>query len=166
MECITVTSDKKNTHQFKQPKMKKIKVVIKNHPTLGLNRAVQFEGIEYLSYTLSEAKLIWHERFLDEAGEIIEDDTIPIRRIVTPISNANKVTAQGVMIIPENVMALNPIGVDESEEDYKLRIEQVTELLLETSIPEFDFWMGMVKWHGLIKQAAGLLETFDRFDRV
>ena len=146
--------------------MKKIKVNIKNHPTLGLNRAVQFEGIEYLSYSLSEAKLIWYERFLDEAGEIIEDDTIPIRRIVTPISNENKVTAQGVMIIPENVMAMNPIDVDESEEDYKLRIEGITALLLETAIPEFDFWMGMVKWEGLIMQAGTLLETFNRFDKT
>jgi hypothetical protein len=145
--------------------MEKIKIVIKDHPTLGLNRAVQFEGIEYLSYTLSEAKLIWHERFLDESGEIMQDDTIPIRRIVSYISNENKVTAKGIMIIPENVMAMNPIGVDESQEDYKLRIEQVTALLLENAIPEFDFWMGVVNWNDIVTQAATLLESFNRFDR-
>ena len=145
--------------------MEKIKIVIKNHPTMGNKRAVEFEGVEYLSYSLSEAKLIWHERFLDEAGNIIGDDTIPIRRIVTPISNENKVTPQGVMITPENVMAMNPILQDELEEDYKLRIDAILAEQKLTEIPEFDFWMNVVNWNGIVTQAATLLESFNRFDR-
>jgi hypothetical protein len=146
--------------------MKKIKIVIKDHPTMSNKRAVEFEGVEYLSYSLGEAKLVWHERFLDELGKIIQDDTILIRRIVSYISNDNKVTPQGIMIIPENVMVMNPIGETESEQDYKLRIEQITALLLETAIPEFDFWIGVVNWNDIVTQAATLLESFDRFDRL
>jgi hypothetical protein len=146
--------------------MEKIKVVIKNHPLMGNKRAVEFEGVEYLSYSLREAQLVWHERFLDNDWNLIDSKIIPVRRIVSHISNENKVTAQGVMIIPENVMAINPIDVDESEGDYKLRIEKVTALLLETAIPEFDFWMGVVNWNDIVTQAATLLESFDRFDRL
>jgi hypothetical protein len=121
---------------------------------------------------MKEASLVWHERFLDVNGEIIDGSTISIRRIITPISNTNSVNAQGVMIfkagtaIIENIMALNPIVLDESLEDYELRIKDMLPSLLATSIPEFDFWMVAVGWDALITQAAGLLETFNRFDRI
>jgi hypothetical protein len=145
--------------------MEKIKIVIKDHPLMGNKRAVEFEGVEYLSYSLSEAQLVWHERFLDNDGNLIDSKIIPVRRIVSYMSNENKVTPQGIMIIPENVMVMNPIGETESEEDYKLRINEVTALLLETAIPEFDFWMGVVNWNDIVTQAATLLESFNRFDR-
>jgi len=146
--------------------MEKIKIVIKDHPTMGNKRAVEFEGIEYLSYTLEEAKLVWHERFLDNDGNLIDSKIIPIRRVVTPISNQNKVYETGVLIDRENMVTLNPIGLDETEEDYTIRINEQLASDLLTGIPEFDFWMNAVGWESLVIQAGTLLESFNRFDRT
>ena len=146
--------------------MEKIKIVIKDHPKMGNKRAVEFEGIEYLSYTLEEAKLVWHERFLDNDGNLIDSKIIPIRRVVTPISNQNKVYETGVLIDRENMVTLNPIGLDETEEDYTIRINEQLVLDLLTGIPEFDFWMNAVGWESLVIQAGTLLESFNRFDRT
>jgi len=145
--------------------MDTIKVVIKDHPLMGNKRAVEFEGVEYLSYALSEAQLVWHERFLDNDENLIDSKIIPVRRIVSHISNTNKVTPDGIMISTENVALLNPMLDNESEEEYKDRIEElVTEQEL-TSIPEFDFWMEKVGWRPLVIEAATLLEYFGRFDK-
>jgi len=145
--------------------MEKIKIVIKDHPTMGNKRAVEFEGVEYLSYSLGEAQLVWNERFLDKDGNLIDSKIIPVRRIVSHISNANKVTPQGVMISRENSIFVNPIKEGESEEDYSLRIDNIVSEQELTGIPEFDFWMSVVNWKNIVTQAATLLESFDRFDR-
>jgi len=145
--------------------METIKIVIKDHPLMGNKRAVEFEGVEYLSYALSEAQLVWYERFLDNDGNLIDSKIIPVRRIVSHISNTNKVTPEGIMISTENVAFLNPMLDNESEEEYKDRIQElVTEQEL-TSIPEFDFWMEKVGWRPLVIEAATLLEYFGRFDK-
>jgi len=145
--------------------MNNIIITIKNHPITGLKRAIEFEGVEYLSYSLSEAQLVWYERFLDNDGNLIDSNIIPVRRIVSHISNANKVTPQGVMISRENSIFVNPIKEGESEEDYNIRINAILEEQESTEIPEFDFWMNVVNWGAIVTQAATLLESFDRFDR-
>jgi hypothetical protein len=145
--------------------MEKIKVVIKDHPTMGNKRAVEFEGVEYLSYSLSEAQLVWHERFLDKDGNLIDSNIIPVRRIVSNISNANKVTAQGIMISRENSIFVNPIMEGEPEENYSIRIDAIIAEQKLTEIPEFDFWMSRVGWGPLIIEAATLLEFFKRYDK-
>lgn len=145
--------------------MEKIKIVIKDHPTIGNKRAVEFEGVEYLSYSLGEAKLVWHERFLDNDGNLIDSKIIPVRRIVSHISNANKVTPQGIMISRENSIFVNPIMEGEPEENYSIRIDAILAEQELTQIPEFDFWMSRVGWGPLIIEAATLLEFFNRYDR-
>jgi hypothetical protein len=145
--------------------MDNIKIVIKDHPLMGNKRAVEFEGIEYLSYALSEAKLVWHERFLDNDGNLIDSKIIPVRRIVSHISNANKVTPQGIMISRENSIFVNPIMEGEPEENYSIRIDAILAEQELTQIPEFDFWMEKVGWRPLVIEAATLLEYFGRFDK-
>ena len=145
--------------------MEKIKIVIKDHPTMGNKRAVEFEGVEYLSYSLGEAQLVWNERFLDNDGNLIDSKIIPVRRIVSHISNANKVTPQGIMISRENSIFVNPIMEGEPEENYSIRIDTILAEQELTQIPEFDFWMSRVGWGTLIIEAATLLEFFNRYDR-
>jgi hypothetical protein len=145
--------------------MEKIKIVIKDHPTMGNKRAVEFEGVEYLSYSLGEAQLVWNERFLDNDGNLIDSKIIPVRRIVSHISNANKVTPQGIMISRENSIFVNPIMEGEPEENYSIRIDAILAEQELTQIPEFDFWMNAVNWGAIVTQAAILLESFNRFDR-
>jgi hypothetical protein len=145
--------------------MDTIKIVIKDHPLMGNKRAVEFEGIEYLSYALSEAQLVWHERFLDNNGNLIDSKIIPVRRIVSHISNANKVTPQGIMISRENSIFVNPIMEGEPEENYSIRIDAILAEQELTQIPEFDFWMEKVGWRPLVIEAATLLEYFGRFDK-
>jgi hypothetical protein len=145
--------------------MDTIKIVIKDHPLMGNKRAVEFEGIEYLSYALSEAQLVWHERFLDNNGNLIDSKIIPVRRIVSHISNANNVTPEGIMISRENSIFVNPIMEGEPEENYSIRIDAILAEQELTQIPEFDFWMEKVGWRPLVIEAANLLEFFGRFDK-
>lgn len=149
---------------------KKIVIKISDNPETGTPRVVVFEGIQYLFYSMESAELVWLEypAKLNDKGEwrpMTKDIIIP-RRIVTPISNSNKVTLQGITITETYIKSITPINQGETVEDYQIRIQTALELSLSTGIPEFDFWIKAIKWDAIIEQGGNMLETLKRFDRI
>lgn len=138
----------------------KIIIPISNHPEIGYKRVIVFEGIQYLSYSMGSAELVWLEYPSDDKWQPIESEIIKPRRIVTPIDNANRVTEQGILITREFVASNIPDNPTEEE------IDLAYQAALEKGLPEFDFWIDLVGWSPLITQAAQMLEAFKRFDRV
>jgi hypothetical protein len=118
----------------------------------GDKRVVIWEGINSMTNQGKFANIVWLVRHLDGKDSPIDDPDInQDRRVITPISDANLVTSQGILIVPENF---------ENEEDY-----QAT---LEIGIPEYTFWMTAIQSAPLpviIMQAAQILDQFNRFDR-
>jgi hypothetical protein len=119
----------------------------------GIKRKVVFEGIAWMSMKNKEAVIKWIVQNLNEDNSLINDIDIVSERIVeTRISDQNKVTSKGILIIPENF---------ESEEDYQEA--------LEIGIPEYTFWMTAIQntpLPAIIMQAAHILDQFNRFDRA
>lgn len=149
---------------------KKIIVKISNNPETGTPRVVVFDGIQYLFYSMESAELVWLEypAKQNDKGEwrpMTRDIIIP-RKIITPISNANKVNLQGITLTEAYIKSITPINVDETEEDYQVRIQAVLELALSTGTPEFDFWIKAIKWDTIIEQGGAMLESLKRFDRI
>lgn len=118
----------------------------------GDKRVVIWEGINSMTNQGKFANIVWLVRHLDSEDNLIDDPDInQDRRVITPISDENKVTSEGILIIPENF---------ESEEDYQEA--------LEIGIPEYTFWMTAIQntpLPAIIMQAAQILDTFNRFDR-
>lgn len=137
----------------------KIIIPISNHPELGYKRVIVFEGIQYLFYSMGSAELVWLEYPSNDEGQPIESEIIKPRKIVTPIDNANKVTEQGILITKEFIS--NQLPEEHTEEE----LTEAYQLALEHGYPEFDFWINLVNWEGLITQAGQMLEQFKRFDR-
>jgi len=130
---------------------------ISNHPVLNKTRAIRLKQISYIDFDIKEAQVIWEELFTDEKGEPIIDKTVAKRKIVSHISNSNKVTDQGIVIDKENVPQLE----EESDEDYQKRIDE----MLEKGHPEFDFYVSNILNMASIGQAILLLDFMKRFDR-
>lgn len=149
---------------------KKIIVKISDNPETGTPRVVVFEGIQYLFYSMESAELVWLEypAKLNEKNEWrpIMKSIITPRKIITPISNENKVTIQGITITPDYIKSITPINVDEKDEDYQIRLNTALELALSTGILEFDFWIKAIKWDTIIEQGGAMLESLKRFDRI
>lgn len=149
---------------------KKITIKISDHPETGVPRVIQFEGIQYLFYSMEEAELIWLEypAKLNDKGEWrpIRRDIITPRRIITPISNSNRVTEQGITITLDYIKVTNPINEGESQEDYQTRIQEIYPLAFQSGFPEFDFWIKIINWDKTIEQGAQMLEQLKRFDRL
>ena len=149
---------------------KKIIVKISDNPETGTPRVAVFEGIQYLFYSMESAELVWLEypARLNDKGEWrpIMKSIIQPRKIITPISNANKVTVQGITITPDYIKSITPINAGEKEEKYQLRLNTALELALSTGILEFDFWIKAIKWDAIIEQGGAMLESLKRFDRI
>lgn len=137
----------------------KIIIPISNHPELGYKRVIVFEGIQYLFYSMGSAELVWLEYPANGEGQPIESEIIKPRKIVTPIDNANRVTEQGILITREFIASQLPEGFTDEE------LEQAHQSSFDSGLPEFDFWINLVNWKGLITQAGQMLEQFKRFDR-
>lgn len=163
----------------------KIIIPISDHPLTGKKRVIVFEGIQYLFYSMESAELIWLEHYADDLGQPLIDEILIPRKIMTPISNENKVTKDGILITRELIVMLHsfettlelvkstlPKEANEEEVNsayqsaYEIELSEVYNSYLESGVKEFDFWMGVVNWEPIIKQACNLLESFKRFDRI
>jgi len=149
---------------------KKIIVKISDHPETGTPRVVVFEGIQYLFYSMESAELVWLEypARLNDLGQWrpIMKSIIQPRKIITPISNENKVNIQGITLTEAYIKSITPINEGETEENYKIRLDGVLEAELALGIPEFDFWIKAIKWDAIIEQGGAMLESLKRFDRI
>lgn len=144
-------------------------------------RKVEFEGIEYLSHTLKEARIVWKVFLVDSEGKNIEHpDLYQGRRVNSPISNSNKVNQQGIMITKEYTDSIFVIPSDdelvqlanegETTEQTIERLKQEFYLVeLENSTPEFDFYWGALftyKLPEVLVQSVTILDSLGRFDRI
>jgi hypothetical protein len=148
--------------------MKYIEKEINPLPTVQ-RRKIRAEGAQYLFYSLKSTEFVWLEFLLDNNGNEINHPSIRPRRIVTPVSNDNKVTSEGVLISLELVRAINPQNEGEEPQDYEARVQGVFTEMSENGTPEFDFWISKVDaigWTATLKYALNLLDKYDRFDRV
>ena len=149
---------------------KKIIVKISDNPETGTPRVAVFEGIQYLFYSMESAELVWFEypARLNDKGEWrpIMKSIIQPRKIITPISNENKVTVTGITITKAYIKSITPIKTGELEEDYQLRLTEAYNLSLSIGILEFDFWIKAIKWDAIIEQGGAMLESLKRFDRI
>lgn len=100
------------------------KIQISDNPVLGIPRFVQVLKIEYLDFTLGEAKIL----FRLEQGV----NTGINKEIWVIISDKNRVTNNGVVVSYANIPRLE----NETEEDYIVRYNQIK----ADSHPEFTFW--------------------------
>ncbi|PRY90554.1 hypothetical protein [Mongoliibacter ruber] len=119
----------------------------------GEKRIVIWEGINSMTNQGKFANIVWIVRHLDSEDNLIDDPDInQDRRVITPISDNNLVTQQGVLIVPENF---------ENDEDYQSA--------LESGIPEYTFWMTAIQstpLPAIIMQAAQILDSYNRFDKA
>lgn len=118
----------------------------------GYRRLVSWEGINSMTKAGAFANIVWKVTLLNEAGEVVEDpDALQFRKVITPISNTNTVTAEGLLIKREDY---------QSEEDY--------EAAKASGFPEFDFWLAAIAAKPLpevLGQAAQILAGLGRYDK-
>jgi len=138
---------------------------ISPHPITGQSRGIRIKQITYVDFDIEEAKVTWEEVLLDENDEPIFHETVPMRQIVSHISNSNKVTEQGILIDRAFIESTNPQEENETDEEYSKRIDEILTLALENGIPEFDFYVGAILNMDAIEQGILLLDNFKRFDR-
>lgn len=135
-----------------------------------ISRKVVFEGIQYFEVSKSHAEIIWKVYLLDSENNVIIHPDIEVGRVVkSPLNNSNLVDANGVMVTKELINIQNTIGVNETEEDYNVRIEELYKEELLTATPEFDFYITAMESFPLpviLDQAIGLLDSLGRFDKL
>lgn len=144
-------------------------------------RKVRFEGIDYLSRTLKEARIIWKVFLVDKEGlEIVHPDLFQGRRVESPMSNSNKVDRNGIMItkdytdsifkMPSEEEIKSIIKEDESLDDLIDRLKsEFYQKYLEEGYPEFDFYWGALfqyKLPEVLAQSVPVLDELKRFDRI
>ena len=139
---------------------------ISDHPVLGFKRGIRLKSIQFVDFDLQEARVVWEEVHLDVNDAVIEDPTVPVRQMVSPLSNNNKVDNNGVVITFESVQSANAILTDESESDYNTRVKGLYNDALSAGNPEFDFYVSVILNLQKIGQAVVLLDSLDRFNRV
>jgi len=139
---------------------------ISTHPITGLNRGIKLKSIQYVDFELEEAKIIWEEVLLDETDTVIENSIVPTRDIVSVLSNRNKVTNEGITITLEYVKSITERIDGETDEAYNERTTELTNAMIESGNPEFDFYVTNILNLPAIEGAIVLLDTLKRFDRV
>jgi len=137
--------------------MKDLIVKISDHPVLKTPRSIRLKQISHIDFDLREAKVTWEEIPTDQDGQVIIDETVSTRTIVSHISNSNVVNEQGIVIDSETYPQLE----DEEYEDYQLRLTE----LKSKGFPEFDFYISAVLNVPAIGQAIELLDSLKRFNR-
>jgi len=105
--------------------------------SFGTKKKVVFEGINSMSFQNGFANIVWLIYQYDVDGNIIESkDLVQARRIVTPISNADRVDRNGMKLIQGTIE-------------------------WDNGIPQFDFYWSAIQSMPLpsvLQQAAELLE--------
>jgi hypothetical protein len=138
---------------------------VSNHPITGQRRAIRLKQIAYIDFDIKECKIFFEEIVLDEADKPIKSNLVPTRTIVINLSDANKVTDEGITITKEFIQASNPILDGETEEEYTTRIDGLLEETLEKGNPEFSFYVTNILNLNKIAEAVALLDSLKRFDR-
>ena len=118
----------------------------------GDRRIVLWDGIDSMSNINGYANITWIVRHVDAEGNPIQDLNLnQDRRVVTPISDFNRVTNQGILITAD-----------------QFETSEAFQEAHEAGIPEYSFWMEMIKKTPLpdvINLAAQMLAQFERFDK-
>lgn len=122
----------------------KIRLRIKDQATLGIKRAVILEEINYINYKIQEAQFVWKEKYITTDEIDIDDKTVSTRLITTHISNNVKVTTLGIPITLDFIKSTRPIKVDETLEDYEIRMNKRLENELSTGIGQFTYWINRI----------------------
>lgn len=123
--------------------MEKIRVRIKDQASLGVKRSII---LQYIQIDLLEnlAYFTVKEKYLNTSETDIEDQTITTRIITIDLSNRNRVTATGIPITLEFIKSTRPIKVDETPEQYEIRMQKRLEAELLTGLKEYDFWVDQI----------------------
>lgn len=123
--------------------MEKIKVRIKDQASLGIKRAIILKSI-YIDFDENIAYFTVREKYLNTTETDIDDPSIINRMICIDLSNRNRVTSTGIPITLEFIKSTRPIKVDETPEQYEIRMQKRLEAELLTGLKEFDFWIDQI----------------------
>lgn len=123
--------------------MEKIRVRIKDQASLGIKRAII---LQYIQIDLLEnlAYFTVKEKYLNPSETDIEDQTITTRIITVDLSNRNRVTAIGIPITLDFIKSTRPIKIDETPEQYEIRMQKRFDAELLTGLKEYDFWIDQI----------------------
>ena len=119
-------------------------------PLNGLARTCSIGQIAYMDFEIKEAKI----RF-----DVTITDLNITKSFWSHISNANKVTEAGVMITRSftDSTFVEPEQLEEGQDIEQLK-DQHYQAVLESGIPEFDFWMQLINSENLILQGITMME--------
>lgn len=106
-------------------------------PLNGLNRTCSIGQVAYIDFDIKEAKI----RF-----DVTITDLNITKSFWSHISNANKVTEHGLMITKSftDSTFVEPEQLEEGQSIEQLK-DQHYQSILESGIPEFDFWWESAK---------------------
>lgn len=141
----------------------KIKVNISPNPFTGLGREVEIAQIAFLDWDIAEAQVKFRINHLRD-GEVIQGAGSSYEKVIH-ISNANKVTEQGVTITKDYVHSISTL--DKDSETYEQDLEAEYQKAFEKGTPEFDMWISMamqLTLEGALIQGVKLLDSFKYFD--
>lgn len=120
--------------------MEKIRIRIKDQASLGIKRAIILQHIQ-VDLESNLAYFTVREKYLNTTETDIEDQNITTRIITVDLSNRNRVTANGIPITLDFIKSTRPIKVDETPEQYEIRMQKRLDAELLTGFKEFDFWV-------------------------
>lgn len=124
---------------------------------VGTKRRVKFDGINSMSHEEKKANIVWIVEQVDANGYLLDIvDLDQSRRVITPISDENRVDNNGVLILRENY----PVGTT-GDQDYQAAWDAAN--------PEYSFWWNLIEQSPLpviLSQAATILNNYNRFDRL
>jgi hypothetical protein len=124
--------------------------------SIGAFRKVSFEGIRSMTEEGQFAQIVWKIWQYDVNGNLKNElDAVQDRTVLTPISGANRVTDEGILIMRE----LFPAG-ESGDEEFTMAFSQ--------GHNEYKYWMGLLRIVPLttvITAAGQLLERYKRFER-
>lgn len=143
--------------------MEKIRVRIKDQASLGIKRAVILQHIQ-IDLLENLAYFTFKEKYISSDEIEIEDGTISTRTITIDLSNRNKVTAIGIPINLEFIKSTRPIRVDETIEQYEIRINTRLQAELTTGLKQFDFWIDQVINPLPILELLKVFNSIGKFD--
>lgn len=123
--------------------MEKIRIRIKDQASLGIKRAII---LQYIQIDLLEnlAYFTVKEKYLSTLEADIEDQTITTKIITVDLSNRNRVNSTGIPITLDFIKSTRPIKVDETLEQYEIRMQKRLDAELLTGLKEFDFWIDQI----------------------
>lgn len=124
---------------------------------VGTKRRVKFYGINSMSHEAKKANIVWIVEQVDANGDLLDIvDLEQSRRVITPITDENRVDNNGILILRENY----PVG-ETGDQQYQDA--------WDAGNPEYSFWWTLLQADNLpniLSQAATILNNYNRFDRL